>query len=175
MKLQVQTALAALVLGMCSTVVLADGEEAARPGGGGGNPMPDGCAELCKEASIPIQLKVNKLCHLEVGPSIVLNGATGAGSGSFKVGANADFTILVDTDNQVAGVNKSQVKNGAASINTSVTTTGADNLTLGVPKSKSATMANFLSYNVNVQATEAWGINKPAGTYTDTYRIKVFF
>lgn len=171
MKLQVQTALAALVLGMCSTAVLADD---ADKGGGGGSPMPEGCSELCKSAAIPIQLTVPKICHLDASKSIVLNGATGTGSGNFSVGANAGFTVLVNTDNHTSG-NNSKVVNGSDSIKTLVTTTGPDTLNLGIPKAKGATMGSFLNYTVNVAATEAYGINKPAGTYTDTYRIQVFF
>ena len=71
--------------------------------------------------------------------------------------------------------NNSAVKFGSNSIATTVTTTGNGGLTLGVPANKSATYSSLLSYNVAVATTGAYGVNTPAGTYTDTYHISVFF
>ena len=168
MNKMTQATLATLVLGCCSTAVFAETE--SRPSGN----MPQGCTELCKSGSIPIELKVDKVCKLEVGPAINLDKILGTGSSNFKVGANSGFTVLVDTDNHTSG-NNSAVKFGSNSIATTVTTTGNGGLTLGIPAAKSATYGSLLSYNVAVATTGAYGVNTPAGTYTDTYRISVFF
>ena len=76
---------------------------------------PQGCTELCGQASIPIKLEVPKKCELsDVSGSIVLNSNTGAGTGGFKVGANAPYNLLVTTDNQTS-TTASAVKFGANS------------------------------------------------------------
>ncbi len=138
---------------------------------------PQGCTELCGQASIPIKLEVPKKCELsDVSGSIVLNSNTGAGTGGFKVGANAPYNLLVTTDNQTS-TTASAVKFGANSIPTTVTTTrGSTPILLGTVKTNEP-MALVVpnAYNIAIQAGGSWGVSKPAGTYTDKYNIAVYF
>ena len=73
-----QSALAALVLGACSTASFAE-DEAAR--GGYHPPKPpidwSKCNTLGCEKEIPISLKINKKCVLTGGNAIVLSAAGG--------------------------------------------------------------------------------------------------
>ena len=138
---------------------------------------PNGCTELCGQASIPIKLEVPKKCELsDVSGSIVLNSNTGAGTGGFKVGANAPYNLLVTTDNQTSS-SASAVKFGTNSIPTTVTTTrGATSIGLGVLKTNEPmALTTPNAYNIAIQAGGSWGVSKPAGTYTDKYNIAVYF
>lgn len=79
----------------------------------GGPSLPQGCTELCKSGAIPIQLTVPKICDLQLGTTSITLNSAGQGSGTFKVGANAPYQLLVFTDNQTAGTNTSVLKNGS--------------------------------------------------------------
>ena len=167
MNIMIKTALSVAAFTAFMGIAHADGDDK--------KPVPQGCTELCKSAAIPIQLTVPKICDLKLGVSSITLDSTGKGSGTFKVGANAPYQLLVYTDNQTSGINTSVLKNGNNTIATSVTTSGPDNLTLGTLKSEDMTLNNLSTYTVNVATTESFGINKPAGVYKDTYHIQVYF
>lgn len=174
----IKTAAAVVVFGAFSTVTMA---------GGGGNhgPKPDPkptpvCNEGPCTGSIPIQVTVPKRCELKVKtPSISLKDGAEA-SGQFLVGANADYNLLVDTDNRVGGdkTTKSEAKSGSHAVGLTVETkrTGSSSvIKLNDQQTNIAPGSNgWNTYNVFVKS-DSVGISKPAGTYTDKYNIRVSF
>lgn len=177
MNTLIKTALSAMALGFCFSVAHANTDEAKN------TQLPAGCTQLCGQASIPIKLEVPRKCELsDVSGSIVLNSNTGAGTGGFKVGANAPYNLLVTTDNQTSS-SASAVKFGSNSIPTTVTTTrsatstsGAASIGLGVLKTNEPmALTTPNAYDITIQAGGSWGVSKPAGTYTDKYNIAVYF
>ena len=174
----IKTAAAVVVFGAFSTVTMA---------GSGGNhgPKPDPkptpvCNEGPCTGSIPIQVIVPKRCELKVKtPSISLKDGAEA-SGQFMVGANANYNLLVDTDNRVGGgkTTKTAAKSGSHAVGLTVETklTGSSSvIQLNDQQTNIAPGSNgWNSYNVLVKS-EGVGISKPAGTYTDNYSIEVSF
>ncbi len=174
----IKTAAAVVVFGAFSTVTMA---------GGGGNhgPKPDPkptpvCNEGPCTGSIPIQVTVPKRCELKVKtPSISLKDGAEA-SGQFLVGANADYNLLVDTDNRVGGgkTTKSEAKSGSHAVDLTVETSLAGSssvIKLNDQQTNIAPGSNgWNTYNVFVKS-DSVGISKPAGTYTDKYNIRVSF
>ena len=172
----IKTAAALMVFGAFSTVTMA---------GGGNNPPKDpNPTPVCNEGpctgSIPIQVIVPKRCELKVKtPSISLKDGAEA-SGQFMVGANANYNLLVDTDNRVGGgkTTKSAAKSGSHAVGLTVETklTGSSSvIQLNDQQTNIAPGSNgWNSYNVLVKS-EGLGISKPAGTYTDKYNIRVSF
>lgn len=174
----IKTAAAVVVFGAFSTVTMA---------GGGGNhgPKPDPkptpvCNEGPCTGSIPIQVTVPKRCELKVKtPSISLKDGAEA-SGQFLVGANADYNLLVDTDNRVGGgkTTKSEAKSGSHAVGLTVETKRVGSPSIILLNDKQTNIApgsnGWNTYNVLVKS-ESVGISKPAGTYTDNYSIEVSF
>ena len=173
----IKTAAAMVVFGAFSTVTMA---------GGGGNlgPKPDPkptpvCNEGPCTGSIPIQVTVPKRCELKVEtPSISLKDGAEA-SGQFKVGANANYNLLVNTDNRLGGKStKSEAQSGSHAVGLTVETkrTGSSSvIKLNDQQTNIAPGSNgWNTYNVLVKS-ESVGISKPAGTYTDNYSIEVSF
>ena len=121
---------------------------------------------------IPIELTVLKHCDLDVLTSKITLSDGGSGTGSFKVGANAPYNLLVST------TNNSRVKNGNNEIPIIVTTNLAGsttNIPLGAAQTnQSVAIGGWNTYNVKVTSQEV-GISKPAGIYTDEYNIRVYF
>ena len=166
MNKMTQTALAALVLGACSTVIYAGGEDkGSQPSG------PSGCSVDC-EGKIDIELKVDPHCELQVlTPKIVLEDKAGGDTknGSFKVGANAVYKIELST------ANNSNLKMGTNSIPIAIKTTRSGTvIPMGVTPNQPFTLGGWTAYNVEVKSPEV-GVTKPVGTYTEQYRIKVSF
>lgn len=173
MNTLIKTTLSAMALGLCFSAAHAEVVDKNPPPPN----YPESCKELCGQASIPITLEVPRKCELsDVSGSIVLNSTTGAGTGGFKVGANAPYNLLVTTDNQTSS-SASAVKFGLNSIPTTVTTTrGATTIGLGVLKTNEPmALTTPNDYNITIQAGGSWGVSKPAGTYTDKYNIAVYF
>ena len=174
----IKTAAAVVVFGAFSTVTMA---------GGGGNhgPKPDPkptpvCNEGPCTGSIPIQVTVPKRCELKVKtPSISLKDGAEA-SGQFLVGANADYNLLVDTDNRVGGgkTTKSEAKSGSHAVGLTVETKRVGSPSIILLNDKQTNIApgsnGWNTYNVFVKS-DSVGISKPAGTYTDNYNIRVSF
>ena len=168
MNVFTKSLLATLVLGAASTAIYA--EDDAGSADRGGRP-PSGCGETCT-GQIPIELTVQKHCDLDVLTSKITLEDGGAGSGQFKVGANAPYNLEVST------LNGSKVKMGANEIPITVTTKlagSATNIPLNTPQNNIAVaLGGWNTYNVNVTSA-AVGISKPAGVYTDQYKIRVYF
>ncbi|MEQ1176383.1 hypothetical protein ABLU22_15990 [Acinetobacter lwoffii] len=99
-----QSALAALVLGACSTASFAE-DEAAR--GGYHPPKPpidwSKCNTLGCEKEIPISLKINKKCVLTGGNAIVLSAAGGTQTTNYSITTNTPYVLNLQTAN--AGAN----------------------------------------------------------------------
>lgn len=173
----IKTAAAVVVFGAFSTVTMA---------GGGGNygPKPDPkptpvCNEGPCTGSIPIQVTVPKRCELKVLTSSISLKDGAKTSGQFKVGANAKYNLLVDTDNRVGSKStKSKAKSGNHAVGLTVETTLAGSssvIKLNDQKNNIAPGNNgWNTYNVLVKS-DSVGISKPAGTYTDKYNIRVSF
>ena len=173
----IKTAAAVVVFGAFSTVTMA---------GGGGNhgPKPDPkptpvCNEGPCTGSIPIQVTVPKRCELKVEtPSISLKDGAEA-SGQFKVGANANYNLLVNTDNRLGGKStKSEAKSGSHAVGLTVETKRVGSPSIILLNDKQTNIApgsnGWNTYNVFVKS-DSVGISKPAGTYTDNYSIEVSF
>ena len=169
MNVFTKSLLATLVLGAASTAIYAV-EDDAGSADRGGRP-PSGCGETCT-GQIPIELKVEKHCDLDVLTSKISLADGGSGSGSFKVGANAPYNMEVSTQNG------SKVKMGTNEIPITITTKlsgSATNIPLNTPQSNIAVaLGGWNTYNVNVTSA-AVGISKPAGTYSELYKIRVYF
>lgn len=173
----IKTAAAVVVFGAFSTVTMA--------GGGHTPPKPKDpkptpvCNEGPCTGSIPIQVTVPKRCELKVEtPTISLKDG-GHGTGIFKVGANAKYNLLVDTDNRVGSKStKSQAKSGNHAVDLTVQTklVGSSSvIQLNDQQNNIEPGSNsWNSYNVLVDS-QSVGISKPAGTYTDKYNIRVSF
>ena len=174
----IKTAAAMVVFGAFSTVTMASG-------GGNHGPKPDPkptpvCNEGPCTGSIPIQVTVPKRCELKVKtPSISLKDGAEA-SGQFLVGANADYNLLVDTDNRVGGgkTTKSEAKSGSHAVGLTVETKRVGSPSIILLNDKQTNIApgsnGWNTYNVFVKS-DSVGISKPAGTYTDNYSIEVSF
>lgn len=178
----VKTILSATAFSALIGVAHADVETLGFGGGGHQPPKPPtGCTELCSSASIPIEIVVPKTCHLtDVSTKINLNSSTGKGNGGFTIKANAKYNLLVDTDNQQSGINQSELRGpaGSSPIKTTVKTTrGSTNINLGSVKYDEPMTAGTSpnNYAIDVQTTGSLGVDRPAGTYTDQYNIKVYF
>ncbi|NNH00624.1 hypothetical protein [Acinetobacter sp. ANC 5414] len=170
MNKMTQAALAALVLGACSTAVMA-GEE--------GRPNQDrGCNTGSCTGSIPIVVKVPKRCMLKIDtPSIAL-GDGETETGRFSVGANANYNLLVDTVNRVgtSATTRSEAKSGSNAVGITVETrlAGSSHLIKLNEQKNDITpgRGGWNSYNVSVKSDYV-GISKPAGNYSDKLNITV--
>lgn len=166
MNVFTKSLLATLVLGATSTAIYANEDGSADRGR-----PPTSCGELCT-GQIPIELKVEKHCDLDVKTSKITLTDGGTGTGQFRVGANAPYNLLVST------TNGSKVKMGAHEIPITVTTKQQGtmtNIALGAAQTNVAVaLGGWNTYDVNVTSA-AVGISKPAGTYTDQYNIRVYF
>lgn len=161
MNLIIKAGLAALVVGTSSAAVFA--------GAGHQNSCENECT-----GKIPVELNVPKICSLDdVTGKITLDKA-GKGTGSFRVGANDAYKLLVTSTNGSKLLNSA---NQAIPINIVTKAPNGSAVNLGTPFSSASTIgtANGHKYTVDVNTTQAFGINTAAGTYRDTYNIKVDF
>lgn len=174
MKLQVQTALATLVLGMCSTMVFATG------GGPAPTPEPDECREGICRGKIPIKVEVPKRCALKVPQKPIFLKDGDMETATFQVGANAKYNLTVDTANRVGhgSTFDSKAKNGHNSVDLEVKTYKHGSMS---PIKLNDTQHHiepghhgWSSYDVKVKS-EYVGMSKPAGIYSDEYFITVSF
>ena len=163
-----QAALSALVLGACSTAVFADGE-AERPGGG---PDFSKCTQVGCTKDIPITLEVPKKCEVKGGNAITLASGGGTVSSAYSIESNTHYILELTTAN--AGTsNTTFVKNGVDKVNTTIKTNGGGLINAGMGSTNHAGMGTD-NYTVAVTNAAATVANK-AGTYTDTYKIKVSY
>ena len=177
----IKTAAAMVVFGAFSTVTMASG-------GGNHGPKPDPkptpvCNEGPCTGSIPIQVTVPKRCELNVVTSSISLKDGAETSGQFMVGANANYNLLVNTDNRLGDKStKSKAKlgvgNNAPAVGLTVETKRAGSPSIILLNDKQTNIApgsnGWNTYNVFVKS-DSVGISKPAGTYTDKYNIRVSF
>ena len=173
----IKTAAAVVVFGAFSTVTMA---------GGGHNPPKDPkptpvCNEGPCTGSIPIQVIVPKRCELKVKTSSISLKDGAQSSGQFLVGANADYNLLVNTDNDGGSKStksKAKSSDGKHEVGLTVETSLAGSssvIKLNDQKNNIAPGSDgWNTYNVLVKS-DSVGISKPAGTYTDKYNIRVSF
>ena len=167
MNKMTQAALAALVLGACSTAVFAEDDLAK------GLPAPSGCDTDCS-GKIDIKLKVEPHCELQVlTPTLTLQDKVGGDTkqGSFRVGANAQFKIGLTT------ANGSKLKMGTNEIPITITTKRGGTTTIplnATTGSQPFTAGGWTPYDVTVVSPQV-GVSKPVGTYTEELRIAVSF
>ena len=168
----IHTSLMAVTLGLGSTAAFAD-DEAARHGGGGYNW--GNCTSLGCEKDIPIKLEIPKKCEVLGGNAITLSKDGGVKTSSYTVRSNTHYVLNIQTAN--AGTsNNTFVKHeddGSVKVTTNITTakTGGGNVAWG--NSNHAGLADDV-YTVSVN-NAAVGPFQRAGTYKDTYRIKVYY
>ena len=165
-----QAALAVLVLGVCSTGVYAE-DEAARGGGyNWGN-----CTTLGCEKDIPIKLEIPKKCEILGGSAITLSKDGGAKTSNYTVRSNTHYTLNIQTANTGTSAS-TYVKHEDDSIvrvSTTIGTTKAGGGAIPWGNSNHNGLADDVyTVSVNNSAVSAF---QRAGTYTDTYRIKVFY
>lgn len=173
MKLQVQTALAALVLGMCSTMVLADPDVSTQSFGGGGDHKTGkhGCGTKC-EGDIDIELFVEKHCDLDIDKEkIVMQknhmGGKWSGQSGFDVRANAPYSLNITKPthlvNQIDATQKIGVdvdtKLGMVNYNGAVLPYSSSKRTFTV-KAETTNPVNEMAH---------WGL------YKGTYKVAVAF
>lgn len=167
-------ALSAIMFGACSTVIYAD-EAVTTLGGGGKNHNWGNCTTLGCEKDIPIKLEVPKKCEVLGGAPIVLSKAGGTKTSSYTVRSNTHYVLNIQTAN--TGTNTSTyVKHeddGAVRVPTTITTTKSGAGAIGWGNSSHNGLADDV-FNVAVSNSAVSAFQR-AGTYTDTYRIKVYY
>ncbi len=171
MNKMTQAALATLVLGVCSTGVYAD-EVAEKGGGGGGSPDWSSCTELGCSKDIPITLEVPKKCVVTGGNPIVLSANGGTKTSAYSIQSNTNYVLELSTAN--AGTSSTTFVRHAtdplAKVSTTIKTNGG---AVGWGTSNHAGFGTD-NYTVTVDNAATTAANK-AGTYTDTYKIRVFY
>ena len=175
MNKMTQTALAALVLGVCSTAIYAADEGEAARGGGGPSYNWGSCTTLGCEKDIPIKLEVPKKCEILGGSAITLSKDGGAKTSNYTVRSNTHYVLNIQTAN--TGTSSSTyVKHeddGSVRVPTTISTTKAGGGTIAWGNSNHVGLADDVyTVSVNNAAVSAF---QRAGTYNDTYRIKVFY
>ncbi|MHA3049805.1 hypothetical protein [Acinetobacter sp. ANC 4639] len=134
-----------------------------------------GSGAVCA-ATIPVELVVPKSCDLVLDDSKITLDSTGAGSRSFKIGANYAYNLLVNTDYRVSDT-QTKLTSGSNTVTTNVTTQkggSGPNIPLGTIQTGIAAPTGYDNYTVSFQTAENFAM-KPAGTYMDNYHITVSF
>ena len=170
----VQTSLMAVALGLGSTAVFADDEggEAARGGGGynWGNCTSVGC-----EKDIPIKLEIPKKCEVLGGSAITLNKNGGTQSSTYTVRSNTHYTLNIQTANTGTSVS-TYVKHeddGSVRVPTTIVTNKTGGGLIPFGNSNHNGLADDV-YSVSVTNAAVSAFQR-AGTYNDTYKIKVYY
>ena len=169
-----KVALSAIMFGACSTVIYAEdaGTEAARGGSGHnwGN-----CTSIGCEKDIPIKLEDPKKCEVLGGSPIVLSKDGGSKTSDYTVRSNTHYVLNIQTAN--AGTSASTyVKHeddSAVRVPTTISTTKAGGGIIAWGDTQHNGLADD-KYTVSV-SNQAVGAFQRAGTYNDTYSIKVYY
>lgn len=172
-----QAALAALVLGACSTAAFAE-DEAAR--GGYQPPKPpidwSKCNTLGCEKEIPITLEIKKKCVVTGGQGIVLSSAGGTQSTNYSIVTNTPYTLNLQTAN--AGIsNTTFVKHesdATAKVYTTIETTKAGQAA-PVPLGNSNHEGESTDVYTLKVTNSAVSASQKAGIYNDKYLIKAYY
>jgi len=157
----VQTSLMAVALGLGSTAVFADDEggEAARGGGGynWGN-----CTSLGCEKDIPIKLEIPKKCEVLGGSAITLNKNGGTQSSTYTVRSSTSASTYVKHEDD-----------GSVRVPTTIVTNKTGGGVIPFGNSNHNGLADDV-YSVSVTNAAVSAFQR-AGTYNDTYKIKVYY
>ncbi len=170
-----KVALSAIMFGACSTVIYAQdaGTEAALVGGSVNNW--GNCTSIGCQKDIPIKLKVNKKCEVLGGSLIELSEKGGSKTSDYTIRSNTHYVLNIQTAN--AGTSASTYVKHEKDSNVRVPTTISTTKVGGGIIAWGNTQHNGLAddkYTVSV-SNQAVGAFQRAGTYTDTYRIKVYY
>ncbi|MFP8817225.1 hypothetical protein ACLILV_09185 [Acinetobacter johnsonii] len=135
----------------------------------------ENCTSAGCEKDIPIKLNIPKKCEVLGGTAITLNQNGGTQSSTYKVRSNTHYTLNIQTAN--AGTsNTTFVKHeddANVKVPTTITTAKAGGGSVGWGNSNHAGLADDIyTVTVNNSAVSAF---QRAGTYNDTYKIKVYY
>lgn len=173
MSTLIKTAMAVLFAGTCSSAIYAtEAETAGKPGG---KHNWNNCTTLGCEKDIPIKLEVPKKCEIKGGSAIELSKAGGTKTSNYTVRSNTQYVLNITTANN--GTNASTyVKHeddGTVRIPTTITTTKTGGGAIAWGNSNHDGLADDV-YTVSVTNSAVAPFQR-AGTYSDTYKIKVFY
>ena len=173
MSTLIKTAMAVLFAGTCSSAIYAtEAETAGKPGG---KHNWNNCTTLGCEKDIPIKLEVPKKCEVLGGSPIVLSKDGGSKTSDYTVRSNTHYVLNIQTAN--AGTSASTyVKHeddSAVRVPTTISTTKAGGGIIAWGNTQHNGLADD-KYTVSV-SNQAVSAFQRAGTYNDTYRIKVYY
>lgn len=170
MSTLLKTTLTALAFGTCSFAIYAAEDGAASAGFSWASCNVQGCTK-----DIPIKLEVPKKCEITGGSAITLSSAGGPKTSNYIIQTNTPYVLNISTANTGENATGTYVKNtddNSVHVNTTITTTknGAP-VSFGNSNNNGLATDNFI-VTVNNSAVSA---TQRAGTYTDTYRVKLFY
>ena len=133
------------------------------------------CTSLGCEKDIPIKLEIPKKCEVLGGTAITLNKNGGTQSSTYTVRSNTHYTLNIQTAN--AGISDTTyVKHeddGSVRVPTTIVTNKTGGGVIPFGNSNHNGLADD-QYSVSV-TNAAVGAFQRAGTYNDTYKIKVYY
>ena len=165
-----QASLVATLMSAGSTALYAEDDTASRPSYNWGN-----CTSLGCEKDIPIKLEIPKKCEILGGSAITLSKDGGAKTSNYTVRSNTHYTLNIQTANTgtSASTYVKHEDDSSVRVSTTIGTTKAGGGAIPWGNSNHNGLADDVyTVSVNNSAVSAF---QRAGTYTDTYRIKVFY
>ncbi|WP_326518730.1 hypothetical protein [Acinetobacter sp. CAAS 2-6] len=171
MKLLLKTTLYTLALGasVLSVGTTYAGNNTNNCGGDSGN-------EVCN-GEIPITVYVPERCELETGDAISFT-ANGLGSSDFKVTSNASYNLLLTTAGNGTGTTSTAKLDGGGDDQTipiNVITSSSVNPSYNLDQQYTGIAKTVTDYTVKVSTSGLNLLTTDAGTYRDTYFIRVSF
>ena len=165
-----QASLVATLMSAGSTALYAEGDTASRPSYNWGN-----CTSLGCEKDIPIKLEIPKKCEVLGGSAITLSKDGGPKTSSYTVRSNTHYTLNIQTAN--AGISDTTyVKHeddGSVRVPTTIVTNKTGGGVIPFGNSNHNGLADDV-YSVSVTNAAVSAFQR-AGTYNDTYKIKVYY
>ena len=170
-----KVALSAIMFGACSTVIYAQGTGTEPALVGGSSNKWSNCTTIGCEKNIPIELKVRKKCEVLDGSAIELSQDGGSKTSNYTVRSNTHYVLNIQTAN--AGTSAStyvkHVDDDNVRVPTTISTTKSGGGIIGWGNTQHDGLADD-KYTVSV-SNQAVGAFQRAGTYKDTYIIKVSY
>lgn len=165
-----QASLVATLMSAGSTALYAEDDTASRPSYNWGN-----CTSLGCEKDIPIKLEIPKKCEVLGGSAITLNKNGGTQSSNYTVRSNAHYTLNIQTANTgtSASTYVKHEDDGSVRVPTTIVTNKTGGGVIPFGNSNHNGLADD-QYSVSV-TNAAVGAFQRAGTYNDTYKIKVYY
>ena len=165
-----QASLVATLMSAGSTALYAEGDTASRPSYNWGN-----CTSIGCEKDIPIKLEIPKKCEVLGGTAITLNKNGGTQSSTYTVRSNTHYTLNIQTANTGTSVS-TYVKHeddGSVRVPTTIVTNKTGGGVIPFGNSNHNGLADD-QYSVSVTNAAVSAFQR-AGTYNDTYKIKVYY